>query len=87
MNTESIGHYTTKSVVNSIFLVIACDAVFLGTPDGAEIMKKALITVRDVVTAFDDNLVHDRVSCTVYENEIYALLGEAGQVNRPCYGR
>ncbi len=28
MTTESIGHYTTKSVVNSIFLVIACDAVF-----------------------------------------------------------
>ncbi len=28
MNTESIGLYTTKSVVNSIFLVIACDALF-----------------------------------------------------------
>lgn len=28
LNTESIGRYTTKSVVNSIFLVIACDAVF-----------------------------------------------------------
>lgn len=28
LNTESIGHYTTKSVVNSIFLVIACDAIF-----------------------------------------------------------
>lgn len=27
-NTESIGHYTTKSVVNAIFLVIACDALF-----------------------------------------------------------
>lgn len=27
-NTESIGLYTTKSVVNSIFLVIACDALF-----------------------------------------------------------
>lgn len=27
-NTESIGYYTTKSVVNSIFLVIACDALF-----------------------------------------------------------
>ncbi|MDD2828878.1 MAG: MlaE family lipid ABC transporter permease subunit [Sulfuricurvum sp.] len=27
-NTESIGQYTTKSVVNSIFLVIACDAIF-----------------------------------------------------------
>lgn len=27
-NTESIGFYTTKSVVNSIFLVIACDALF-----------------------------------------------------------
>ena len=28
MNTESIGRYTTMSVVNAIFLVIACDAVF-----------------------------------------------------------
>ncbi|MBN2825655.1 MAG: ABC transporter permease [Campylobacterales bacterium] len=27
-NTESIGHYTTKSVVNSIFFVIMCDALF-----------------------------------------------------------
>jgi phospholipid/cholesterol/gamma-HCH transport system permease protein len=27
-NTESIGQYTTKSVVNAIFLVIACDAIF-----------------------------------------------------------
>lgn len=27
-STESIGFYTTKSVVNSIFLVIACDALF-----------------------------------------------------------
>lgn len=28
LNTESIGLFTTKSVVNSIFLVIACDALF-----------------------------------------------------------
>lgn len=28
MNTESIGHFTTRSVVNAIFLVIACDALF-----------------------------------------------------------
>ncbi len=27
-DTESIGYYTTVSVVNSIFLVIACDALF-----------------------------------------------------------
>ncbi len=27
-DTESIGYYTTKSVVNAIFLVIACDALF-----------------------------------------------------------
>ncbi len=27
-NTESIGKYTTISVVNSIFMVIACDAIF-----------------------------------------------------------
>lgn len=28
LNTESIGLYTTRSVVNAIFLVIACDALF-----------------------------------------------------------
>lgn len=28
INTESIGRYTTISVVNAIFLVIACDALF-----------------------------------------------------------
>lgn len=28
MNAESIGRYTTMSVVNAIFLVIACDALF-----------------------------------------------------------
>ncbi len=28
LNTESIGLFTTKSVVSAIFLVIACDAVF-----------------------------------------------------------
>lgn len=28
LNTESIGLYTTKSVVSAIFLVIACDAIF-----------------------------------------------------------
>lgn len=28
LNTESIGRYTTTSVVNAIFLVIACDALF-----------------------------------------------------------
>jgi len=27
-NTESIGRYTTSSVVNAIFMVIACDALF-----------------------------------------------------------
>ena len=27
-NTESVGLHTTASVVNSIFLVIACDALF-----------------------------------------------------------
>jgi phospholipid/cholesterol/gamma-HCH transport system permease protein len=27
-NTESIGRYTTLSVVNAVFLVIACDALF-----------------------------------------------------------
>ncbi len=41
-------------------------------------MNTPIIRVSDVVTAFGENLVHDRVSCTVYENEIYALLGGSG---------
>ena len=41
-------------------------------------MKRPVIAVRDVVTAFGQNLIHDHVSCTVFENEIYALLGGSG---------
>ncbi|HLD22349.1 MAG TPA: ATP-binding cassette domain-containing protein [Sulfuricurvum sp.] len=41
-------------------------------------MKHSIIEVRDVVTVFGDNLIHDHVSCTVRQNEIYALLGGSG---------
>ncbi len=41
-------------------------------------MSSPIIRVRDVVTAFGESIIHDRVSCTVYENEIYALLGGSG---------
>lgn len=39
---------------------------------------KPFISVREVVTTFGNKMVHDRVSCTVYEGEIYALLGGSG---------
>jgi phospholipid/cholesterol/gamma-HCH transport system ATP-binding protein len=41
-------------------------------------MTPPIIEVRDVVTSFEGRLIHDHLSCTVYENEIYALLGGSG---------
>ncbi len=41
-------------------------------------MSGIIIEARDIVTQFGDTLIHDGVSCTVYENEIYALLGGSG---------
>ncbi|HEB94305.1 MAG TPA: ATP-binding cassette domain-containing protein, partial [Gammaproteobacteria bacterium] len=37
-----------------------------------------VVRVTDVVTRFGDNLVHDHVSLTVGEGEIYGLLGGSG---------
>lgn len=41
-------------------------------------MNGTIIRVNNVVSAFGENLVHDHVSCTVRENEIYALIGGSG---------
>jgi phospholipid/cholesterol/gamma-HCH transport system ATP-binding protein len=41
-------------------------------------MNHAIIEVRDVITTFGENLIHDHVTCTVREHEIYALLGGSG---------
>ena len=41
-------------------------------------MKRTIIRVNDIVTVFGENIIHDRLSCTVRENEIYALLGGSG---------
>ncbi|MDD2780190.1 ATP-binding cassette domain-containing protein [Sulfuricurvum sp.] len=41
-------------------------------------MKHVIIEARDIVTSFGDTIIHDHVNCTVYENEIYALLGGSG---------
>jgi len=41
-------------------------------------MRKVMIEARDIVTAFGDTIIHDHISCTIYENEIYALLGGSG---------
>lgn len=38
----------------------------------------AIIKARDIVTRFGDNLVHDRISLTIPEGEIYGLLGPSG---------
>jgi len=41
-------------------------------------MSSPIIEVQDVITSFGENLIHDHVSCSVRENEIYALLGGSG---------
>ncbi|MDD2828877.1 MAG: ATP-binding cassette domain-containing protein [Sulfuricurvum sp.] len=41
-------------------------------------MKKVVIEGRNIVTSFGNNLIHNGVNCTIYENEIYALLGGSG---------
>lgn len=41
-------------------------------------MNSIVIEARNIVTAFGENLIHDSISCTIRENEIYALLGGSG---------
>ncbi|HEX5623758.1 MAG TPA: ATP-binding cassette domain-containing protein [Sulfuricurvum sp.] len=41
-------------------------------------MSRPIIHVHDVVTAFGETLIHDHISCTICEHEIYALLGGSG---------
>lgn len=41
-------------------------------------MTLPIIEVRNIVTSFGENLIHDHVNCTVHRNEIYALLGGSG---------
>lgn len=41
-------------------------------------MSRIIIEAHEIVTAFGNNLIHDQLNCTVYENDIYALLGGSG---------
>lgn len=41
-------------------------------------MNQALIEARELTTAFEGTLIHDRISCTVYQNDIYAIIGGSG---------
>lgn len=41
-------------------------------------MMGSIIEVRDLVTVFDDNIVHDGLHLTINEGEIYGLLGPSG---------
>ncbi len=41
-------------------------------------MKRALIQVRDLVTQFGERVIHDGVNLTIYEGEIYGILGGSG---------
>lgn len=41
-------------------------------------MKLPIIEAKNIITSFGDNRIHDQISCSVHENEIYALLGGSG---------
>lgn len=41
-------------------------------------MTPPLIQVRDLSTSFDGRLIHDHISCTIYKNDIYAIIGGSG---------
>jgi len=41
-------------------------------------LKKIVVDMKDIVTRFGENMVHDHVSLTVNEGEIYGLLGGSG---------
>ncbi len=41
-------------------------------------MQKAVVEVRDLVTKFGEQVVHDHLSLTLYENEILGLVGGSG---------
>ncbi len=41
-------------------------------------MKPIIIEARDIVTKFGENLIHDSISCTIREHDIYAFLGGSG---------
>lgn len=41
-------------------------------------MNQAIIEVRDLITRFHGTTIHDKISCTVYKNEIYAIIGGSG---------
>ena len=41
-------------------------------------MKKIVVSMKDIVTRFGENIVHDHVSITINEGEIYGLLGGSG---------
>jgi len=41
-------------------------------------LSKIVVDMKDIVTRFGENLVHDHVSLTITEGEIYGLLGGSG---------
>lgn len=41
-------------------------------------MNSPIITVKDIVTQFGDNLVHDGVNLHINQGEVYGLLGSSG---------
>ncbi len=41
-------------------------------------MSPPIIVIDNIVTAFGDTVIHDHISCTVHQGEIYGLIGGSG---------
>ena len=89
-NAASVGLLTTRSVVESVFLVIVLDAAFsdhvLGAGDlmaadaktatGQE--RTSIIKIRGLVNGFGDKIIHDHLDLDVYRGEVLGVVGGSG---------
>ena len=92
-NAASVGLLTTRSVVESVFLVIVLDAAFsvmfscVGDLMAAlqkesekndGAKKDAVIRVRGLVNAFGKKVIHDHLDLDVWRGEVLGLVGGSG---------
>ena len=82
-SAESLGIQTTASVVKSIFLVIVLDGsvrhlLRLDRDVIVPMQEKPVISVRDLVVGFDEQIVLDHLSLDTYPGEILGVVGASG---------
>ena len=92
-SAESVGRLTTRSVVESIFLVIVLDAAVLHPvlDPGDLIMHKdpqapppeapdddVVIRVRGLVNPFGAQVIHDELDLDVWRGEVLGVVGGSG---------